>query len=56
MLRKAVRAFKQRHPFYIDAFVVLPDHLHAIWSLPEQHRQAHKRDMENLSIRYPVKP
>jgi len=25
LLRDAVRAVKQRHPFYIDAFVVLPD-------------------------------
>jgi putative transposase len=23
------------HPFRIDAMVVLPDHLHAIWTLPE---------------------
>jgi putative transposase len=22
------------HPFTIDAFVVLPDHLHAVWTLP----------------------
>ena len=26
---------KQRHPFHIDALVVLPDHLHALWTLPE---------------------
>ncbi|MBC7757071.1 MAG: transposase, partial [Bdellovibrio sp.] len=25
----------QKHPFYIDATVVLPDHIHAIWTLPE---------------------
>jgi len=35
VLREAVRVVKQRHPFHIDAFVVLPDHLHAIWTLPE---------------------
>jgi putative transposase len=34
-LRTAVKIVKQTHPFYIDAFVVLPDHLHAIWTLPE---------------------
>lgn len=34
ILRDAVKTVKQRHPFYIDAFVVLPDHLHAIWTLP----------------------
>jgi putative transposase len=33
-LREAVAATRQSHPFTIDAFVVLPDHLHAIWSLP----------------------
>lgn len=35
VLRTAVKKVKQRHPFYINAFVVLPDHLHAIWTLPE---------------------
>lgn len=35
VLRKAVKTVKLKHPFYIDAFVVLPDHLHAMWTLPE---------------------
>jgi putative transposase len=34
LLRDAVRATRQSHPFHIDAMVVLPDHLHAVWSLP----------------------
>ncbi len=34
-LRTAFRYTRARHPFTIDAIVVLPDHLHAIWSLPE---------------------
>ena len=34
-LRGAVRKVKQAHPFKILAWVVLPDHLHAIWTLPE---------------------
>ncbi len=33
-LRDAVRETKQRYPFKIDAMVVLPDHVHAIWTLP----------------------
>lgn len=33
-LREAVRKVKQRHPFEIEAMVVLPEHLHAIWRLP----------------------
>jgi len=35
MLRSAIRYVKRRHPFNIDAVVVLPDHLHTIWTLPE---------------------
>jgi putative transposase len=34
-LRSAVRVVKQRHPFEIVAWVVLPEHMHAIWTLPE---------------------
>jgi putative transposase len=34
ILREAVAVTHQNHPFTIDAFVVLPDHLHAVWSLP----------------------
>lgn len=34
-LRDAVRATMAERPFCIDAWVVLPDHLHAIWTLPE---------------------
>src|SRR5690606_28703740 len=26
---------KRKRPFYIDAWVVLPDHMHAVWTLPE---------------------
>jgi len=33
-LRQAFRAVKQTHPFTIDAIVILPDHLHTIWTLP----------------------
>ena len=34
-LRSVVRLTRQRHPFEVVAMVVLPDHLHAIWRLPE---------------------
>ena len=34
-LRAAVRATMAERPFRIDAWVVLPDHLHAVWTLPE---------------------
>lgn len=34
LLRQALRAVQMRHPFAVEAMVVLPDHLHCIWTLP----------------------
>ncbi|MCK9396318.1 MAG: transposase [Methylobacter sp.] len=34
LLRTAFRNIKSAHPFTIDAFVLLPEHLHCIWTLP----------------------
>jgi putative transposase len=34
-LRQAVRVTKAERPFRIDAWVVLPDHMHCVWTLPE---------------------
>jgi len=36
LLRESVRAVKAIRPFHIDAWVVLPDHMHAIWTLPAE--------------------
>ncbi|MBK3663016.1 transposase [Bradyrhizobium diazoefficiens] len=36
ILREAVAATRRDCPFAIDAFVVLPDHLHAVWTLPAE--------------------
>ena len=33
-LRDAVDKTRRRYPFVIDAVVVLPDHIHAAWTLP----------------------
>ncbi len=33
-LREAVRVTRRERPFHIDAWVVLPDHLHCVWTLP----------------------
>jgi putative transposase len=35
LLRDAFRYVRSRHPFFIEAIVVLPDHLHTIWTLPD---------------------
>ena len=34
-LREVVRDVRRAHPFEIVAWVVMPDHLHAIWQLPD---------------------
>ena len=34
ILRSEVRAVREKRPFVIDAWVVLPDHLHCVWTLP----------------------
>ena len=44
LLRQALRYTMQRHPMQIDAFVLLPDHLHSIWTLPD--------DDHNFSMRW----
>lgn len=35
LLREAVSETKAQHPFKVDAWVVLPDHMHFVWTLPE---------------------
>jgi putative transposase len=35
LLRQAVRDVRRRHPFAIEAIVVLPEHLHAVWTMPQ---------------------
>lgn len=34
VLRDSVRVTKRERPFHIDAWVVLPDHMHCVWTLP----------------------
>jgi len=35
LLRQAFQSVNEKYPFQMDAFVVLPDHVHCIWTLPE---------------------
>jgi putative transposase len=44
MLRAAIEEARAVHPFAVDAWVLLPDHLHCVWTLPEGDR--------NFSIRW----
>jgi putative transposase len=34
-LRTAIKSVRASYPFTINAWVLLPDHLHAIWTLPD---------------------
>lgn len=34
-LRRGIQHVRKRRPFTINAIVLLPDHLHCIWALPE---------------------
>lgn len=34
-LRTAIEKVRQARPFVIDAWVLLPDHLHCVWTLPD---------------------
>ena len=34
-LREAVRVTRAERPFGIDAWVVLPDHMHCVWTMPK---------------------
>jgi putative transposase len=34
LLRETVPRVRVRYPFHINAWVVLPDHLHCVWTLP----------------------
>jgi putative transposase len=42
-LRDAIEQVRGRLPFLIDAWVLLPDHLHAIWTLPRDDAAYGKR-------------
>jgi len=44
LLRSVIKKVMSQHPFVIDAMVVLPDHIHALWTLPDGD--------DNYSIRW----
>lgn len=45
-LRAATRWTIERHTFHVNAFVVLPDHIHTIWTLPPGDMDFPLRDVE----------
>ena len=43
LLRQAIHHVRQSHPFLIHAWVLLPDHMHCIWQLPDGDTDYSKR-------------
>ena len=57
VLRSSVAHVKNKQPFIIHAWVVLPDHMHAIWTLPKSDddysgrwREIKKQFSKNIPI------
>jgi putative transposase len=49
--RAAIRAVRVATPFHIDAWVILPDHMHCIWTLPEHDADSSGRWWD-LKVRF----
>ncbi len=43
ILRQVIEKVRQQHPFTIDAWVLLPDHMHCLWTLPDQDADYSRR-------------
>jgi putative transposase len=43
LLSNAIKEVQAQHPFSIEAWVLLPDHLHTIWTLSEGDTDYSKR-------------
>lgn len=43
LFRSVIAHVREKHPFVIEAMVVLPEHLHSIWSLSEGDNEYPKR-------------
>ena len=35
-IKQAIKKVKKKYPFTIEAFILLPDHFHCIWTLPPE--------------------
>ena len=56
ILRSILNTVKKRHPFKLDAMVVLPDHLHAMMTLPDDDNDYATRWMlikQGFSLKMP---
>ncbi|VAX04113.1 hypothetical protein MNBD_GAMMA20-922, partial [hydrothermal vent metagenome] len=57
ILRQVIEEVRQQHPFTIDAWVLLPDHMHCLWTLPDQDADySRRRGMIKAGFTKQVKP
>jgi putative transposase len=43
ILREVIQRVRQQYPFVVDAWVLLPDHTHCVWTLPSGDSDYSKR-------------
>lgn len=43
ILREVIHDVRKIHPFTVDGWALLPDHLHCMWTLPENDNEFSKR-------------
>ena len=64
LLRNVIQRVRRNYPFSIDAWVLLPEHLHCIWTLPQGDADFSKRwsliksgfSRQAKAIQYPMEP
>jgi putative transposase len=50
VLRLAFRVAQQARPFRVNAIVVLPNHLHGVWTLPAGDEEGHRRWLQIQAV------
>ncbi|WP_237226360.1 REP-associated tyrosine transposase [Rubinisphaera sp. JC750] len=53
LLGNVIRECRERWPFVVNAMVLLPDHLHAMWTLPRGDDRYSARWGCQQSLRFP---
>jgi len=43
LLKDSIKPVKAKYPFQLESIVILPDHIHCIWKLPENETDFSKR-------------
>lgn len=44
-LRTCMKKVQQKHPFFVEVIVILPEHLHAVWTMPPEDNDDATRRM-----------